>query len=264
MRRTLSGGVFPRFRCDAFAHIHKQDTMKINKNEKLIKRNTKIGQYTNIAGLLLVFGTIFFLFQLIQNPESATQNNTFLIWGILFLGIALSQISMYFGSRFGRRPDEALDKALKGLPGDHSIYHYASPVPHLLVGASGIWLLLPYTIRGKVTYKKNRWRVAGGGFAQSYLRLFGQETIGRPDLEAEGQTATLEKFLKKKFEEGEKVPPISAILVFLGEQVEIDAEGSPLPAVQAKKLKEFLRKTIKEQPLPPTDLERVKAALTDE
>lgn len=237
--------------------------MKINKNEKLIKRNAKIGQYTNIAGLLLVVGTIFLLMQLVNNPESATQNNTFLIWGILFLGIALSQISMYFGSRFGRRPDETLDKSLKGLPGDHAIYHYASPVPHLLVGASGIWLLLPYFIRGKITYKKNRWRVAGGGFAQSYLRLFGQETIGRPDLEAEGQAATLEKLFKKKFEEGEETPPISAILVFLDERAEIDAEGSPLPAVHAKKLKDFLRKLGKEQQLPPEDVERVKAALAD-
>ena len=237
--------------------------MKIIKNEKLIKRNAKIGQYTTIAGLLMVVGTIFLLFQLIQNPESATQNNTFLVWGILFLGIALSQISMYFGSRFGRRPDETLDKALKGLPGDHTLYHYASPVPHLMVGASGIWLLLPYFIRGKVTYKKNRWRVAGGGFSQSYLRIFGQETIGRPDLEADGQKASLERLFKKKFEEGGEIPPISAILVFLDEQVEIAAEDAPLPAVQVKKLKEFLRKISKEQQLPPNDVERVKAALAD-
>lgn len=237
--------------------------MKIIKNEKLIKRNAKIGQYTNIAGLLLVFGTMFFLIQLIQKPESATQTNTFIIWGVLFLGIALSQISMYFGSRFGRRPDEALDKALKGLPGEHSIYHYTSPVPHLLVGASGVWLLLPYFIRGNITYKKNRWRVAGGGFAQSYLRLFGQESIGRPDLEADGQIASLQKFFKKKFEEGEEIPPISPILVFLDDKVEIDAADTPLPALQAKKLKEFLRKIDKGNQLPPEDVERIKAALAD-
>lgn len=236
--------------------------MKIIKNEKLIKRNAKIGQYTNIVGLLLMFGTIFFLVQLIQNPESVTQNKTFLIWGILFLGIALSQVSMYFGSRFGRRPDEALDKALKGLPGDHTLYHYASPVPHLLVGLSGIWLLLPYFLRGKVTYKKNRWRVAGGGFAQSYLRIFGQETIGRPDLEAEGQAAALKKLFKKKFEDGEDIPPISAILVFLDEHVEIDAADAPIPAISAKKLKEFLRKVNKERSLSPDIVERVKEALS--
>ena len=264
MRRTLSGGVFPKFRCDAFAHIHKQDTMKIIKNEKLIKRNAKIGQYTNIAGLLLVVGTIVLLMQFFNNPESVSQNSTLLIWGVLFLGIALSQISMYFGSRFGRRPDEAIDKALKGLPGDFTAYHYSSPVPHLVVGPAGIWLLLPYFLRGKITYRKNRWRVAGGGFAQGYLRLFGQETVGRPELEADGQISALVKQFKRKFEEGAEMPPVSAVLVFLDDHVEIEAEDAPLPAMHVKKLKEFLRKTAKEHPFPSTELERVKSALPDD
>jgi hypothetical protein len=235
--------------------------MKIIKNEKLIKRNAKIGQYVSLAGLLLVLGTIVFLVQFMRAPESATQTNTFLLWGILFLGIALSQVSMYFGTRWGRRPDEAIDKALKGLPGDYTLYHYASPVPHLIVGPAGIWLILPYHMRGNVTYRKNRWRIGGGGFAQSYLRLFGQESVGRPDLEVGSQAASLEKLFRKKFDEGEEIPPIYAALVFLDEKVEINAEGSPLPAVQAKKLREVLRKAAKEQPFPQAELERVKAAL---
>jgi hypothetical protein len=235
--------------------------MKIIKNEKLIKRNAKIGQYVSLAGLLLVLGTIVFLVQFMRAPESATQTNTFLLWGILFLGIALSQVSMYFGTRWGRRPDEAIDKALKGLPGDYTLYHYTSPVPHLIVGPAGIWLILPYHMRGNVTYRKNRWRIGGGGFAQSYLRLFGQESVGRPDLEIGSQAASLEKLFRKKFDEGEEIPPIYAALVFLDEKVEINAEGSPLPAVQAKKLREVLRKAAKEQPFPQAELERVKAAL---
>ena len=235
--------------------------MKIIKNEKLIKRNAKIGQYVSLAGLLLVLGTIVFLVQFMRAPESVTQTNTFLLWGILFLGIALSQVSMYFGTRWGRRPDEAIDKALKGLPGDYTLYHYASPVPHLIVGPAGIWLILPYHMRGNVTYRKNRWRIGGGGFAQSYLRLFGQESVGRPDLEVGSQAASLEKLFRKKFDEGEEIPPIYAALVFLDEKVEINAEGSPLPAVQAKKLREVLRKAAKEQPFPQAELERVKAAL---
>ena len=155
-----------------------------------------------------------------------------------------------------------IDKALKGLPGDFTLYHYSSPVPHLLVGQAGIWLLLPYFMRGVVTYKNNRWKVAGGGFAQAYLRLFGQESVGRPDLEVGGQASALEKFLRKKFEEGEEIPPISAALVFLDEKVEINADNAPLPTMQIKKLKDFIRKNAKERPLSPIELERVKAALS--
>lgn len=238
--------------------------MKIIKNEKLIKRNAKIGQYTSLAGILLVASTLIFIWQFTKDPTSLTQTNTFILWGILFLGIVLSQVSMYFGTRWGRRPDEAIDKALKGLPGDFTLYHYSSPVPHLIVGPAGVWLVLPYILRGAVTYKKNRWRIGGGGFAQSYLRIFGQESIGRPDLEVGSQAAALEKFLKKKFDEGQEIPSIHAALVFLDEQVEINADDAPLPTMQIKKLKDFLRKAAKETPFPSAELARLKAALPDE
>jgi hypothetical protein len=236
-----------------------KEIMKIIKNEKLIKRNTKIGQYTNLAGIVLLAASMYLGFTSLNKVPS--QGETYLLFGAVILAVILTQVSMYFGTRWGRRPDEAIDKALKGLPGDYTLYHDSSPVPHLIVGPAGVWLILPYHMRGNVTYRKNRWRVGGGGFAQSYLRLFGQESVGRPDLEVGSQAASLEKLLRKKFDAGEQMPPISAALVFLDEQVEVNAEGAPLPTMQVKKLRDVLRKAAKEQPFPATDLERVKAAL---
>lgn len=233
--------------------------MKIIKNEKLIKRNSKIGQYSSIFGLLIVIGTVFYSVQFMRTPESATQTNTFILWGVLFAGIVISQVSMYFGNRWGRRPDEAMDKALKGLPGDYTLYHYSAPVPHLLVGPAGVWILLPYHLRGVVSYNKNRWRVGGGGFVQSYMRIFGQESIGRPDIEVGSYANALKKHFKQKLEGEQEAPPIYAALIFLDEKVEIHAEGSPLPAMQAKKLKDFLRKASKETHFPPLEMERIKS-----
>ncbi len=232
--------------------------MKIIKNEKLIKRNGAIGGYASIAGLIILAGGMYVAY---TQPELAT-------WSFIALavGFILTQVSMYFGNRWGRRPrpDEQLDAALKGLPGDGILYHYSSSVPHLYVGAAGIWILLPFHQRGKVTFQKNRWRSSGGGFLQGYLRIFGQESIGRPDMEASHQASQLTKEIKKSLSEGEEVPPIFAALVFLDDNIEIEAEGSPYPAVQVKKLKELLRKAAKERPLVHTDLERVKAALPRE
>lgn len=238
--------------------------MKIIKNEKLIKRNAKIGQYASIAGIVTILGVSFFLIQSMLKPESVTGNTTLIMFIVLIVSMIISQVSMYFGTRWGRRPDEAIDKALKGLPGDYTVYHYSSPVPHLLVGPAGIWLLLPYFLRGNVTYKKNRWRVGGGGFAQSYLRIFGQESVGRPDLEVGAQANALEKRFKKKFEEGAEVPPIQAALLFLDEQASLLADDAPLPTIPVKKLKDLLRKASKETPFPAEELTRVKAALSDE
>lgn len=230
--------------------------MKIIKNEKLIKRNAKIGQYTSL-GALAILGIGMYI--------SFTQPELF-IWalGALLVGFTLTQIGMYFGNRWGRspRPDEKLDAGLKGLTKDYSMYHWTTPIAHLLVGPAGVWVLIPYHQRGQVTYRKNRWKMSGGGFLQNYMRLFGQEGIGRPDLEAESEIESIKKTLAKELDEGE-IPEINAALVFTNESVEIDAEDTPMPALPIKKLKDFVRNKAKEKPITPQELEKVKAVLPE-
>ena len=228
--------------------------MKIVKNEKLIKRNSKIGQYTSL-GALAVLGIGMYI--------SFTRPELF-VWALaaLLVGFSLTQIGMYFGNRWGRspRPDEKLDAGLKGLPGDFVIYHWTTPVAHLLAGPAGIWVLIPYHQRGQVTYRKNRWRISGGGFLQNYMRLFGQEGLGRPDLEAESEINSLRKSLAAELNEDE-IPEINAALVFTTDGIIIDAEDAPRPGLPIKKLKEFMRSKAKEKPITPAELERVKAVL---
>jgi hypothetical protein len=183
----------------------------------------------------------------------------------LLAGFILTQVSIYMGNRFGRspRPDETLDASLKGLPGDFTIYHYMTPVSHLMVGPAGIWIILPYRQNGAVTYAKNRWKMSGGGFMQGYMRLFGQEGIGRPELEAEGGISSLQKKLAKEMEI-EQIPPISVALVFTSNEVEINAEDAPLPAMKVKQLKDFFRQKSKTPSLSAVDLERIKSVLPAE
>ncbi|MGD8404332.1 MAG: hypothetical protein PVJ21_11775 [Anaerolineales bacterium] len=230
--------------------------MKIIKNEKLINRNAKIGQYTSL-GALVVLGIGMYI--------SFTQPELF-VWALvaLLIGFTLTQIGMYFGNRWGRspRPDEKLDTGLKGLTKDYSIYHWTTPVAHLLAGPAGIWVLIPYHQRGQVTYKKNRWRMSGGGFLQNYMRLFGQEGIGRPDLEAESEIESIKKALAKELGDDE-IPKINAALVFTNEEAEIEVEDAPMPAIPIKKLKDFVRNKAKEKPITPQELEKVKAALPE-
>ena len=230
--------------------------MKIVKNEKLIKRNSKIGQFTSL-GALVVLGVGMYI--------SFTRPELF-VWavGALLLGFTLTQVGMYFGNRWGRspRPDERLDAGLKGLPGEFVIYHWTTSVAHLLVGPAGIWVLLPFHQRGHITYRKNRWRMAGGGFLQNYMRLFGQEGMGRPDLEAEAEISSVRKVFAKEIEEDE-IPEIKAALVFTTDGVEIEAEEAPMPALPLKKLKEFMRNKAKEKPITSQELEKIKAALPE-
>jgi hypothetical protein len=228
--------------------------MKIIRNEALIKRNGRIGQWTSL-GALAVLGAGMYL--------SFSQPSLFVYSiGALVLGFTMTQVGMYFSNRWGRspRPDEQLDAGLKGLPGDVTLYHYAAPAAHLLVGAMGIWALIPYHQRGTLTYEKNRWRLRGGGFMQRYMTIFGQEGLGRPDLEAASQIEAVRSHLARKME-AQEVPPINAVLVFTSDGAKIEASDAPLPAVQLKKLKDFLRQKSKQQPTAAEAISSVKESL---
>ena len=228
--------------------------MKIIKNEKLIKRNAQIGSWTSL-GALLVLGLGMYI--------SFTRPDLFIYSLVaLLLGFTLTQVGMYMGNKFSRspRPDEKLDAGLKGLQNEFVMYHYTTPVSHLLVGPAGVWIVMPYHQRGQVSFRKNRWRMSGGGFLQGYMRIFGQEGLGRPDLEIDNEIRSLKKYLLKHMEESE-IPEINAIMIFTNDDVELDAEETPVPALKLKQLKEFIRQRAKEKKLSAETLNKLKAAL---
>jgi hypothetical protein len=228
--------------------------MKIIKNEALIKRNARIGSWSSLAALV-VLGIGMYI--------SFTRTELFIYSMIaLLLGFTLTQVGMYMGNKFSRspRPDEKLDAGLKGLPNDFVMYHYTTPASHLLVGPAGVWVVMPYHQRGHVAYQKSRWRMRGGGFLQNYMRIFGQEGLGRPDIEIENEMDSLRKYLSKHLGESE-IPEINPLMVFTNEDIELDAEGAPVPALKLKQLKDFFRQKAKEKKLSAETLNQLKTAL---
>ncbi len=228
--------------------------MIIIRNEKLIKRNGRIGQWMSLGALAVLAVAIYLS---VKYPDLFVYSIAAMIVGFL-----MTQVGLSFSNRWGRspRPDEQLDAALKGLPADTTIYHYVTAVPHLLVGPMGLWVLLPYHQRGRISFEKNRWRLSGGGFMQGYMRIFGQEGIGRPDLEAAFQVESVQKQLRQGMSDG-NTPSVNVALVFSSEAMEIVSNDSPIPALPIKKLKDFMRQKIRESPTPPQLIRQVKEAL---
>ena len=228
--------------------------MKIIRNDKKIRRNSRIGGAATLIGLALLVGGMIFTFAV---PSLIT-----LSWLFLLAGFIVSQMGVYYGGRFGRspRPDEMLDRALKGLDERYTIYHYDSPVSHLLVGPAGLWILMPHNQNGKIIYTKGRWKQTKTGCFQAYLRFFAQEGLGRPDLDIPVETQTLAKHFNKKHPEVE-LPPVQTALVFTNETAELDLDDAPNPSMAAKELKEFLRKKAKESPLSMTKIKEIVANL---
>lgn len=224
--------------------------MQIIRNDKLIKRNARIAQSAMIAGVLVLAGGMFLSF---RHPEQFT-----LTLLALVLGFALSQIGIYFSNRWARkpRPDEALDQGLKGLDDKYTLYHYSTPVSHLLVGPCGIWVLSPKHQGGTITYSKGKWHQKGGNL---YLKIFAQEGLGRPDLEIAGDVDKLLKHLKKRINNDKvELPDIFAALVFTNPDTNINITGEEKPLAETiplAKLKDLIRKYAKAKTL---SIEKVK------
>ncbi len=214
--------------------------MKVVTNLKLIKRNAKIGQYTSVGALVILGIGLYISFKM---PDKFAYSLV-----ALLLGFFMSQVGMYYGNRWGRspRPDEMIDKSLKGLGREYTVYHYKTAAAHLLVGPAGIWTLMPYYQSGKIIYEKKRWKSKGGGFLQSYLRLFGQENMGRPEIESETEIEATRRYLAKILPEGSEIPPIQALLLFTSPKVDLQVVDAPLPALTPKDLKDFMREKSKE------------------
>jgi len=225
--------------------------MKIITNPKLIQRNRQIGRVTTIIALVVLGIGLYISF--------AIQSLVTYSFLALIVGFLLSQVGIYFTSRWGRspRPDESLSAALKGLDDKYSLYHYRTSVSHLLIGPAGIWVLLPYSQKGVITYDstKHRWKQKGGS---TFLKIFTQEGLGRPDLDAKSASDNLNKFFQKEFTDT-NIPQIQTALVFVESGTDVQAQDAPIPTLPAEKLKDFIRRQAKKDPL---ELEQIKLIQT--
>ena len=214
--------------------------MKIHSNNKLIQRNHKLGNIFSIGALVILAVGLFL---------PGTEFNTLrmsLALVCLVAGFMIFQAGNYFLNRWGRspRPDELLTQSMKGLDSEYSIFHYETPISHLLVGPSGVIALLPYGQNGTLYYDENKkeWRQKGGNF---FLKVFGAEGLGRPASDARNELRDLKSYLERIGVSAGVAKP-DVLLIFTNPKAEVKGEGSPVPYITAAKLKDYLRKKAKE------------------
>jgi hypothetical protein len=227
--------------------------MKLVINQKLIKRNKTIGNIATIAGIaILGVGLVLNI-----NP---TPQKTLISFGALIVGFIVSQVSTYFVTRFARTPrfDEVISENLEKLGNDYTFYVYSAPVPMLLVGPGGCWIPVPVYASGELYYDK-RWKQRGGGFL---MKLFGQENIGRPELDVQANSKEILKTLNEHLDEKE-IPEIQGILVSLHPKATIgNTEDAPSPIVEVDALRRTIRKhDRKKEDLPDESLQEINKIL---
>lgn len=203
--------------------------MRLITNESLYKRNARVALVANLGGMFMLLISVYLLF------------NSSLDFGLylLFLtgGMIFTQVGTYF-NRWNRRPDRQLAQALKSLDNNYTLYNYTSPVSHLLVGPSGLWILLPRQTTGTITYepKRRRWKVSNVRF----LKRLTQEGVGNPVGEATIEAEVLDRWLSKHLKD--ETVLVSAALVFLDPTADVQVSSAALPTVPGKKLKQLVIK----------------------
>ena len=207
--------------------------MKLIRNDKLIKRNKRLGNILFIAGIAVLGTGLVLSF----NP---TMTKTLLSFAALVVGFIISQISTYMVNRFGRSPrnDELIADNLNKFNNDYSFYVYKALVPMLFVGPQGLWIPVPINATGEIYYDK-KWKQRGGG---AMMKIFGQEGIGKPEMDVASNEEEVLKFLGKILSEDE-MPPINSILVAMNPKSEIgEVSDAPTPIVSLDALRRKIRK----------------------
>jgi len=128
------------------------------------------------------------------------------------------------------RFDEIFATAFEKLRHDYTFYVYSSPVPMLLVGPCNLWVPIPLTATGKISYINGKWKQEGGNFM---MKVFGQEGLGKPDQDALANEEAIRKYLLSKGIPEEEQPNIQHVLVIMMKTPKIgEVSEAPIPLVE--------------------------------
>lgn len=205
--------------------------MKIIRNEKYIKLRARIGQWASLAGMAVLGVGLVVSF---TNPQLIG-----ISFACLLAGLVLSQIGLYFTKRWMQRPrpDEVLEKALKGLNNRFELYSFYLPAPHVLLTPSGLFVLRVQPQEGQITCQADRWHQKF-----SFTRFLGfsrQESVGDPTSAARAEAQDLATFLANHLpDEAIEVQPL---IVFTNDKAELSISETSIPVLPYKKLKSYLR-----------------------
>ena len=229
--------------------------MRLVIDQKLVDRNTKIGKYSLQAGLVLLVGALIIDIYGFTRPQDTMI--LFYALGAFFVGLVLTNVSAYYNNRWGRRPDKGLSDALKGIDDRYALYHYRLGAAHVLLGPNGSTVFLPKYQPGPITFEKGKWVAPSA--KRGPLGLFTSDPVGNPVAEAAEETASLNKFLKKRAPEVQLAP--QAVVVFMHSQADISATDAPLTVLHVKQLKDYIRRLPKDNALPADTMAKLDESL---
>ncbi len=215
--------------------------MKVVTNEKLVESRAKLGKRASLIGLLiLVAGFVVSLL---------SPTLFYVSLGCLVVGFLISNVGVYNANLWLREPraDQVLSKGLKGFSNKYTLFNYTGPVPHAVVGPSGVVVFVAKSQEGRIIAKGKRWRQPFS--LRRLIGFFGNEPLGNPTKDLEAVTERVRKFNAKALPDTEV--PVYGAIVFSSPNVELELQNVDVPVLTEKQLKGYMRNLPKGEVLTP-------------
>ena len=240
--------------------------MRIEINDKLVKRYRRIAQYLFFVSLAVLIGAFIFTNQqaLSPNPPGPdTLAGTLLLLLpaiVLPLGVITSMVSVRMTNTWIRepRPERALKEGLKGLSNKSVLYNYYHfPARHVLICPQGVFAIATRFQDGQFKVEGDKWTTYGGALS-GLTRFFRRDGIGNPSEDARQAAAHVKKLLVPIAPSVEVRP----LVVFIDPRASVEIINPIVPVLVADaksehSIKNLLRDMPKEdrQPLTPAQIQ---------
>ncbi|HQY90053.1 hypothetical protein [Caldilinea sp.] len=243
--------------------------MKIYRNAAQIKKKETLGRRFSLAGLAILFVGLLASFVPTWLPPDQPLQAGFtgflqLYWSwisfaALATGFMLASIGSYYinrfarrrwpGSRFYERPDEVLERNMKGFDDKYNYFAMSLPVGYAVAGPNGVTVLAVRSDKGRVIVNGDKWREPFS-FGRIFT-IFAREGVGNPAQDLEEQKQKIRQLLGQG-QEGAGVDPLLASVpvdgaaVFLNQEIQLELNNPTVPALRADQLKDHVRARAKE------------------
>lgn len=260
--------------------------MKVYRDLNQIQRKDKWGKRFSMIGLAILFvGLLASFIPTWYPPDEPAQTSLLRFlqanWSrisfvALPLGFVSASIGSYFVNRFSRRrwvgnkqlarPDEVLERSLKGMDDKYAYYAFALPATYVVAGPCGVLTFAVRSDKGRIVGSGDRWREPFS-FGRM-MTVFAREGLGNPIRDVADQQQKIRDLLAQVDEESEgdlslADVPMDGAAVFLNPQIELDIDGPSMPALRADQVKAFVRRKTKEVKLPNQELRALLQALNE-
>lgn len=225
--------------------------MRVETNEKLLRRNRKVAQYMFFASFGVPIIGLFLI-----NQQAATPTSQSLIIGfvvpllVLPAAYIITMLSVRMANLWVRvpRPEVVIPEGLKGVSSKSVLYNYFHlPARHVLITPQGVFAMVTRFQEGQFAVDGDKWMTRKSALGRIF-GVFRMDGIGNPTEDA--QRAALR--VKKLLEPIAPDVPVQPVIVFVDSRAQVTIDKSDVPVVYANSkrdpsLKDYIRGLAKEK-----------------